>query len=360
MRRIGSAIVLLMTLVALTTAAGAAPRRSSPTVSTTPPPVVAVIDSGVRATHQEFDYRGRLSGADQIVAWWDFTSEVKPAIVVPKAGQVWDTTVADPYDREGHGTLTASLVGGRGLDARKTPAALRGAKLAIAKVANANGSIQGDVAAAINWAVTTVRADVITMSINSIVPVPASPQRAVYKAITAARQAGVLVVVSNGNGYAGAGLPGDPGWANSYSSSTAALTVGAAGSAGYSMSTDPEVTATYTSTGASHLDDRSYVSRSGTSFGTPFVAGLAASLIKAAREAGRTLGVEQLEKLIKFSASDTAVPPTFEGYGVVDMAGLAAAQSHARAGTLPARPTPDLSGAYVESYAGTLRSAWSD
>ena len=356
-----SAAALLLALVVAAPPAGAVLKRGSVAVSAPKPPIVAVIDTGVRATHQEFDYRGRLSGADQFVAWWDFTREVKTEIALPAAGQLWDPAVPEPYDRRGHGTLTAAMVGGRGVDIRKTPAALPGAKLAIAKVGNGDGAIQGDIGAAVRWATETVHADVISISIGSIVPFPAALARSNYDAIKAARAAGILVVVANGNGYGNLGLlPGDPGWASNYASSTNALAVGAAGSNGLLVSTDPEVTAVYTVTGPAHTSDDGYVSKSGTSFGTPFVAGFAASLIKTAREAGRTLGGEQLETLITFSASDTAMPPTFEGYGVVDTAGLAAAQSHARAGTLPGRPTPDLSGTYVESVAGTLRSAWSD
>ncbi|MEO6204097.1 MAG: S8 family serine peptidase, partial [Mycobacteriales bacterium] len=106
--------------------------------------------------------------------------------------------------------------------------------------------------------------------------------------------------------------------------------------------------------------DTGYVTESGTSFGAPFVAGYAAALLEAARGAGRSLTADALETLVKYSATDTSTPPTFEGYGVVSLAGLAAAREHARAATLPGRPSPDLSGTYVESVSGRMRSAWSD
>lgn len=323
-------------------------------------PVIAVIDTGLNAAHQEFDYRGPASKTDQLVGWWDFTKETKPAIALPDQGQSWDTEVRDPYDKQGHGTLTASMVGGRGADASKTPAALPGAKLAIAKVGNGDGAIEGDLAAAITWAAETVRADVISISIGSIVPVPVAFVQAEYDAIAAARRKGILVVVANGNGFGNAGIPGDPGWASWYASTTQGLAVGASGSSGYLVSTDPEVAAVFTVTGPSHKDRDSYVKKSGTSFGTPYVAGFAAALIKAARSAGRQTSPDRLEQLIKFSAKDTSTPPQFEGYGVVSQDELAAAQAHARAGTLPGRPSPDISGTYVEQVAGRLRSAWSD
>ncbi|MDP3712375.1 MAG: hypothetical protein Q8R60_07815 [Mycobacteriales bacterium] len=53
----------------------AAAARATGAVAT---PVVAVIDSGLRASHQEFDYRGARSATDQVVAWWDFTATRGP------------------------------------------------------------------------------------------------------------------------------------------------------------------------------------------------------------------------------------------------------------------------------------------
>ncbi|MBK5305920.1 MAG: S8 family serine peptidase [Frankiaceae bacterium] len=288
----------------------------------------------VRASHQEFDYRGRASTSDQFVGWWDFTDEVKKKIVPPAPGQVWDPMVADPYDRNGHGSVTASMVGSR----RANPA---------------------QTAAAVTWASKSVRADVINISIGSIVPVPSVLTQSVYDAIAAARRAGVLVVVSNGNGFANAGIPGDPGWASWYASSPDVLAVGASSSDQYAVSTDPELTAVFTVTGPSIKADNAYVSMSGTSFASPFVAGFAATVLQAARKAGRSLTADGLELLLKHSATDTSTPPQFEGYGVLSAVELDRAVAHARTGTLPTRPSPDISGTYVEQVGGTLRAAWS-
>ena len=321
-------------------------------------PVVAVIDTGVRSSHVEFDYRGPRSTVDQFVAWWDFTAEAKGKVVLPAAGQTWDTQVKDPYDRNGHGTITASMVGGRTASPLKTPAAYPGAKLAIAKVGEKDGTISGSMAAAVTWADTTVHADVISLSIGSIAPIPADVYRDVYDAIHTARRHGILVTVANGNGFANAGVPGDPGWANFASSSTDVLAVGAAGIDGYLVSTDPEVTAVFTVTGPSFKEDRSYVTESGTSFATPYVAGFAAALVKAGREGGHPLAVDRLEQLLKYAATDTSMQPQFEGYGELSAKELPGAVAHARAGTLPTRPSPDLNALYVEDVAGTLRDAW--
>jgi hypothetical protein len=321
-------------------------------------PVVAVIDSGVRPTHREFDYRGPTSTVDQFVGWWDFTSEVKGKIVLPNVGQSWDSQVKTPYDRNGHGTLTASMVGGRTAFSVKTPSAAPGTKLAIAKIGNGDGVLEGDLGAAVTWAVDTVHADIISISANTLFPVPADLYRSDFDAIAAARRAGVLVVVANGNGFLNVGVPGDPGWANWTSSSPDVLTVGASGADGYFVSTDPEVTAAFTVTGASNKGDTTYVAESGTSFGTPYVASFAAALIKAGRQGGHPLSVDRLEQLLKYSATDTSMQPQFEGYGELSAKELPAALVHARAGTLPGRPSPDLTALYVEDVAGTLRTVW--
>jgi hypothetical protein len=353
LRRTALICASALTLVAAPHALAATKKPAAKAVKA---PIVAVIDTGVNATHQEFDYRGKASTTDQFAAWWDFTDEMKKAPVLPAAGQTWDTAVANPYDKNGHGTLTASMVGGRTASPMKTPSAAPGTKLAIAKVGKGDGTISGDLGAAVRWADTTVHADVISISIGSIVPVPAALDADLYAAITQARADGILVVVANGNGFANAGIPGDPGWANNSSASTDVLSVGAAGADGFLVSTDPEVAAVFTITGPSHKDNTSYVTESGTSFATPYTAGFAAALIAGARSTGRTLTPLALENLIKYSATDTVIPPQFEGYGDISQAELAKAVAHAKSGTAP---TPNaVNKLYVESVAGTFRTAW--
>ena len=348
-------------LVAAALAAAAAPHATAATPKpAAKAPVIAVIDTGVRATHKEFDYRGKASTADQFVAWWDFTQEVKGTNALPSPGQLWDTKVKDPYDKEGHGTLTAAMAAGLNKDAAKSPSAYPGAKLAIGKVGNAGGAIEtGVMAAAIRWATDTVHADVITMSIGSIVPIPAIVNQDVYEAIAHARAAGVLFVVSNGNGFGGYGLvPGDPGWASSSSASPDALSVGAQQSTALLNSTDPEVAAIYAIHGPGIGSDTEYVDNGGTSFGAPYVAGFAAAVLYASRQGGHPLGVDALEQFVKDSAVDGLMPPQFEGYGVVGQEQLASALANARAGRVPARPSPDVSALYVDGVVGTLRTLW--
>lgn len=325
-------------------------------------PVVALIDSGVRPTHHEFDYRGKASRADQFVAWWDFTSTRKGHYHLPQPGQTWDTDIADPYDGCGHGTLTAGMAGGRNVAPEKTPSAYPGAKLAIAKVTSDSCDVDNDVmATAIRWATHTVHADVISMSIGTSLPFPAVGSRDVYDAISDARAHGVLMVVSNGNGFGNLGLvPGDPGWASNWSSSPDALSVGAAGSTALINSTDPEVAAVYSIVGPSNTSDTGYVANGGTSFGTPYVAGFAAAVLLASRQGGHPLGVAALEQFLKDSSFDGIMPPDFEGYGVLDQSRLPLAVADAKAGRLPSRPSPDVSALYVDGVVGTLRLLWTN
>ena len=76
--------------------AGAAVRKAAEVAPVRPPVVVAVLDTGVRATPQEFDYRGAGSTTDQFVAWWDFTADRKGSLSLPTGPQTWDPRVADP------------------------------------------------------------------------------------------------------------------------------------------------------------------------------------------------------------------------------------------------------------------------
>jgi hypothetical protein len=119
--------------------------------------------------------------------------------------------------------------------------------------------------------------------------------------------------------------------------------------------TDAEVAAQYSVTGPVNTDDESYAGTAGTSFSAPLVAGFGATLVREAQAAGRDPDAEYLETLIKYSARDTALPPFWEGYGVIDGEQLAGAIAHVRAGTLPERPSPDVNGTYVEEVSNRMR-----
>jgi hypothetical protein len=335
--------LLALVLLALAPLAGAAPAAAAEEED---PLVIALLDTGINAAHQEF-------APDQVVAWWDFTNAEDP----PDGGPTrWDPR-RGPYDGNGHGTGTAAMAAARNVDPRQTPSFAPGARLAIAKVATDSGAISGNLAHAFRWAVDVAGADVINMSIGTIVPVPGWPflTADVYRAIDHARAKGVLVTLANGNGTGNAGVVPSTGASSGYSSSLSALAVGASGTDGLTVSWQPEVAAQYRVTAPAKDNADGYRGTAGTSFAAPRVAGFAARLLQEARAHGTELGVERLERLIKYVARDTELPPVTEGYGVIDAAQLATALEHAAAGTLPARPSPDLSGAYVEEVAGRER-----
>jgi hypothetical protein len=324
--------------------------------------IVAVLDTGIHPSHQEFDYRGPSSTDDQIVAWWDFTDTHGPARN-PNPGQVWDTRVSEPYDDHGHGTGTASLAVGlnQAPAAEKYPSFAPGFKLAVGRVCKAGLAFAcgADRAKALEWAIETVGADIVSVSVGSSVPAPDAISD-FHEIAKRAQEMGVLVVVSNGNGFASAGTGVMPGWSSFHGDSTAVLAVGGSGAEGAQGSWDPEVAAAFADVPlASNACDTCYGESTGTSFSAPIVAGMAAAAMQAAVDAGHRSDAAHIEQLLKFSARDTELPPTFEGYGVLDSEQLQLVLDHAASGTLPTRPTEDVNRLYVDEIGGELRRTWS-
>lgn len=306
---------------------------------------VCVVDTGINAAHQEF-------APDQLVGFFDFSAGK------PKPGQAWDPR-KKPYDPNGHGTLTAAMAVGRGVSPQATKSFAPGFRLASAKVADDEGSIVGDIGAAVRWCTDTIGAQVINISIGSIVSLSVVGQllwAGDYEALAYARSKGVLVTVANGNGTGNLGLvPGD-GASSNYGSSGDVLAVGASGTQAATVSYQPEVAAQFSITGPDNEGTDKYVGASGTSFSSPLTAGFAARLVAEARSAGRALAGDGLEALVKSAATDTTMPPFWEGYGVIDADALPAALAAAREGRLVPRPDPDVSAIYVEQVAGTQRA----
>lgn len=333
-------IFLAPALAGLAPTAGAATEEAQPWDDV----VVAVLDSGIRPDHKAFE-------AGQIVAWRDFVN-----------GQ------PTPYDDPGHGTAVASMVGGdlAGL----TPSHAPGVKLAVGKVLSAeNGAYWTDVTAAIHWAVDTVQADVITLSVYNYGisvggPGYSASSRDLLDAIEYARDSGVLVTILAGNGQSNAGIP-SMSYFHVPSVSGHALIVGGAGFGGL-VPTAPlgdmeaEVVADYTVTVACHDGAACSKRASGTSYSTPLVAGAAARLIGVAREMGITLTPDELEDIIKKNAVDGPAPPTLEGYGYVGAVAVANAEAHLRNGTPHGGPTTAVNALYVEEVQRRQRDAWRD
>lgn len=339
--------------------------------------IVAVIDTGIDPNHPEFS-------AGQIVAWWDFS--------LSAATGVWMTGVT-PNDPHGHGTGTASLVGGA------TVGAYPGVKLAIAKVGDSSGDITGDVSNAIRWAVDVVGADVISISIGPVAPIPGHMSDE-DDAARYATESGALVVASAGNGVLGA-APRYPGEFHPPSSDPSALMVGAVGHNGrynyfdtlvwsFYSNLDPDVAAWGTfacmakgagttmaaSAGSCKGNDARYGESSGTSFSTPRVAGWGAKVMQAAMDANQDASPARVKSLLLGTATDTTLPYAIEGRGFVNgftpanSAGcvgcnfvgvpntVANAVALAQSGGAP--PAPGLEAGTAAAASGQLRYATSD
>jgi hypothetical protein len=343
---------------------------------------ITVIDTGSEASNPEFNYDETVPGPNgQFVGWWDF-SGTKSHAACGTASSVWCATKG-PYDPDmnsgSHGTGTTGMAAGTNASSVKTPSACPGCNLAVAKVLNedpgttgGDSGLDGSLADAIHWAVDVVHTDVISISIGAIAPLPEPLVHDTYLAFRYARERGVLITVANGNGWADAEGPGQPGGFMNYGNSTDVLSVGANDIDGYLVTTDPEVTGPFTvMTSASKAQDTDgttdgYHSISGTSFSTPFTAGLAAHLISSGRLCGATdLSPAFLEQLIKDTAVDsTTLPPMSEGYGEVSLGTMQTALGVLCNGSV--RPTvnsvtklytDDVSGTERETSSNTL-SAW--
>ncbi len=320
------------------------------------PVVVAVLDSGVYSQHEAFD-------SDQLVAWYDFSMDGGP----DEPQVTWDPRV-EPYDDGWHGTAVASMVAGAG--SQQTASHAPGAKLAIGKVSSSGGTSANDLARGIRWATDIVGADVITISIWWDTTI--WPGHPATDAIEYARSQGVLVTVLAGNNEG-------PSWLNPPATSPHALVVGGAWAPParfYGLLTlpegtpstpwsamEPEVTASFYAWTA-HSDCPScYVWSGGTSFSTPLVAGMAAGLVLAARQAGLPdPGPDRLEELLKWAAFDSVLyPPSNEGYGYLADREFDAARDHLLAGTRPNADNPikQASALWVETPQAAGRQALS-
>lgn len=253
---------------------------------------VAVLDTGVDAEHPDL--------VNQVAASENFTNS------------------KDTVDRVGHGTHTASTVGGTGAaSGGREKGVAPGTSLLIGKVLNDQGSGQDSwVIAGMQWAVDQ-QADVVSMSLGS----PAigdctDPVAQATKELSQSTRS--LFVIAAGNAGPGAETVSSPGCV------PGVLTVGAVdhddttasfssrGPVAVTHTLKPEIAAPGVDISAANAGGRgiyAYQSMSGTSMATPHVAGAAAivrqahpdwtaqqikaALVSSARTGGKVAGADQ-------------------------------------------------------------------
>ncbi|SCE05716.1 Serine protease, subtilisin family [Streptomyces sp. TverLS-915] len=223
---------------------------------------VAVLDTGIDPDHP--DLKGRVVASKSFIE-----------------GQ-------EVADRNGHGTHTASTVGGSGAASDgKEKGVAPDADLAVGKVLSDEGEgSESQIIAGMEWAAKDIDAKVVSMSLGSQEPSDGTDPMA-QAVNTLTEETGALFVIAAGN-YGSPGSIGSPGAADD------ALTVGAVDSS--------DQAAYFTSKGPRHLDNAlkpdvsapgvdilaarsslvagegAYTTMSGTSMATPHVAGVAALL----------------------------------------------------------------------------------
>jgi serine protease AprX len=231
--------------------------------------VVAVIDTGICANHQDLD-------SGKVIGWKDYVNNQ-----------------AAPYDDNGHGCHVASIATGEGQANPAYTGVAPGAALVGVKVLNSAGSgSTSNVISGVNWVVQNKALygiEIMNLSLGSSGCSNGSDSLSV--AINNAVSSGIVAVVAAGNSGPKTCTIGSPAAAQN------AITVGAmadVGELGFSIASfssrgptsdnriKPDVVAPGVSiTAASRTSTTGYVTYSGTSMATPFVAGVAALMLDA-------------------------------------------------------------------------------
>ena len=253
------------------------------TTTGSPSVVIAVIDSGFDLAHPD------LAGVP----------------VVAPHNETWNTT--DVTDQYGHGTLVAGTIFARTNDATGIAGIAPGVTLMPIKVLDGDGSgFFSDVLDGVDWA-RTHGANIINLSLGALLT---PDQVALFQpTFTVARAAGILIVSAAGN--TGIGTRSYPASLNGV------VSVAAVDASDHHVDWSTFNSAVDLSApgvdilSTSAFDPRGYESVSGTSFSSPIVAGIAA-LVWSARP---TLTVDQLEAVLRASATDLGTPGRDNLYG---------------------------------------------
>lgn len=237
-----------------------------PTRYTTQDVVIAIIDTGINANHP--DLRGK------VVYWKDFVN-----------GR------SSPYDDEGHGTHVAGVAAGAGRENPRYAGVAPGAALVVLKVLDSGGSgSESNAIAAIDEVISRrFQFNIRILNLSFAITGSSSGRDALSQACNRAVANGITVVVAAGNEGPNPRTIGSP------SAAAAVITVGAGADPGergfyianYSSrgpTADGRVKPDLWAPGIRIRSPRAsegYSDISGTSFATPFVAGVVALMLDA-------------------------------------------------------------------------------
>lgn len=283
---------------------------------------IAVIDTGVDRNH--VDLKGKVIG------WKDYVNNRSL-----------------PYDDHGHGTHVAGIAGGAGKGNAAYVGVAPGASIVGIKVLDQNGSgSMSNVTAAIDWAISnknTYGIDIINLSLGT--SGSSDGKDSASQAVNRATKEGILVVVAAGNSGPGQKTIGSPGAA------LQAFTVGAMADPsdrGFYL-TDfssrgttadgrikPDIVAPgYNVVAPKANSSNGYVSYSGTSMATPFVAGTAALI----HDANPSLTPTQIKSILVSTATDFGPSGKDIDYGYGNLRGYdAIKKAGSYTGTGPTLP----------------------
>lgn len=244
--------------------------------------IIAVIDSGVDATHPEL--------AGKLVAGYDFVN-----------------ADFDPADDYGHGTHVAGLAAAIGNNGIGMAGVAWNARVMPLKVLNSGGGgSYANTAAAILWA-TDQGARVINLSLGGV-----SPSLVLEEAVNYAADRGVLMVGAAGNTASPWVL-----YPAAYPAVIAVASTDSANQVSTFSNYGPQVELAAPGTGVYSLSPGGYMVRNGTSMSAPQVSGLAAILLSLPGN-GSALAVREQ---MRTSALDLGAPGWDNrfGFGLIQM-----------------------------------------
>ena len=254
--------------------------------------VVAVIDTGIDASHVDLD-------GGKVIGWVDLVN-----------GR------SEPYDDNGHGTHVASIVAGEGDGKIAYQGVAPAAALVGIKVLAGDGSGQAsDLIDGIEWAIENrdrFGIDILNMSLGTATG--SDGQDAMSQAINEAVKAGLVAVVAAGNSGPALETVGSPGAAEQAITvcamadpSSQGFVLGWFSSRGPTLDgrVKPDICGPgWEITAAKANSRQDYVAYSGTSMATPFVSGTVALML----DANPQLTPAEVKQLLRETAVDWGPP----------------------------------------------------